>query len=106
VELPAVFDQASDCKISVSHYVNNVLLGAISQAKYQIFDKNDVPVVTKTLGSGISFLNGVTTISLSDSDTLNLVGSYRHECLVRDPMGQDIFILKSSIRFNKTKVRL
>jgi hypothetical protein len=106
MESPASFDQASDCKISISHYVNNVLLGNISQAKYQIFDKNDVALVTKTLGSGITFAAGVTTVSLSDTDTLNLAGSYRHECIVRDPSGQDSFILKANIRFNKTKVRL
>lgn len=105
MDAPATFDQASDCTIAVTAYIDNVLVPAVAQAKYQIFDKDGIAVVTKTLGAGISFSGGVFRIDLTDADTLNLAGSYKQECLIRTPFGQDHYILKAPIRFTATKVR-
>lgn len=101
------FDQAADAVLIINHQVNGEPLGAISAGKYQMFDQDGAVVLTKTLGSGLFFENGAIRISFTEQDTLELFGSYVHECLVRDPRGTDIFVLRSGkIKFKPTKVRL
>lgn len=101
------FDQAADAMLIINHKVAGVPLTAISAGKYQMFDEDGAVVLTKTLGFGLIFDNGAIRIPLTEQDTLNLDGTYTHECLVRDPQGTDIFVLKGGkIKFKPTKVRL
>jgi hypothetical protein len=102
------FDQAADAMLIINHKVAGVPLAAISAGKYQMFDEDGAVVLTKTLGFGLIFDSGAIRIQFTEQDTLNLHGTFAHECVVRDPQGKSIFVLKrpEKIKFEPTKARL
>ena len=102
------YDQAADGILNINHHVSGAPLGAVSAAKYQMFDEDGAVVMTKTLNNGISVVNGVIRVVWNEEDSMDLTGTYLHECVVRDPQGTDLYPLKKGqkIKFNPTRVRL
>jgi hypothetical protein len=75
-------------------------------AKYILINSEGAVVLEKSLGEGISFLDDVYTIHLTDLDTANILGKYTQECIVKDILNNDFFILKESVKVIKTTARI
>ena len=101
-----VFKQASDVYLDITGMINGEPLTSISAAKYIICNLDGDVVVERTLGNGISFNAGVTTVHITDQDSLELTGQYTHECVVKDTLDNDIFILTGRVRVIPTKARI
>lgn len=99
--------QASDVSIEIIPLVNGKALDSVVAATYVLFNKSGV-AVTKTLGNGVVFTsNKRLEVSLTETDTEQLLGTYEQECVIRDFEGKDIFVLESSpINFKKTTGRI
>lgn len=98
--------QAGGGVISLFHLVDEQPIEGIVAGKYQIFDRDNAPVLTLQLGSGISVVDGHINITISSVDCLLLAGPYTHECSVRDVYGRDLFVLTGHIKFIATHVRI
>lgn len=97
--------QAEDFTLRLSSTIDGEPLKAIQKAEAALYSKG-VKVVSKTLGSGIEFIEPTLIVHFNESDTANLSGLHQIECVVRDIAGNDTFILKTTIFFNKTLTRL
>lgn len=104
VELPEAY-QAEDLTLKVSSTIDGQPLKAVQKAEAALYSKG-VKVASKTLNAGIEFNEPTLTIRFNEADTANLSGLHQIECLVRDIAGNDAFILKGTIFFNKTLTRL
>lgn len=97
----ATIDQATDVSIVINTLLDGKVPAGLTHIKYVLFNKSGI-AVTKQLGDGITYANGKITITLSDTDTATLLGSYTQECVARTTDGVDYFPLKAK-PFNITK---
>ena len=100
------FDQAAGAVIRVEHDVDGVPLSGITDAKYELFNTSGNAILTKTFNAGVTFAEGEIVITLTETDTESLNGSYDHCCAVRDAAGKRLFPLKGKIRFERTRSRV
>lgn len=98
--------QASDVYLDVTPDIGGDPLSSIVAAKYIIFDKDGNILVERTFNQGITFSINTVTIHLTDTDTDIPCGSYFHECVVKDPLDNDIFILTGRVRLSNTTARI
>lgn len=98
--------QAAGGVINVTHDVDGVILSGITSAKYQLFNDAAVVVLTNTLGAGISWVDGQVAITITAQQAEQLNGYFTHECVVKDLLGRNLFVLSGPIRFIPTKVRI
>lgn len=80
--------------ITVTVYDSNDQIISITGAqgiKWVVYKRSSgVIYIQKSIGSGITITdgpNGVFEIVLANSDTLNLLGTYNHECELKDASG-------------------
>lgn len=100
------FYQAGGGVLRISHHVDGVPITGITAAKYQLFDRDNNVLLTKALGSGITFETGQLVIVFTPEDFALLAGAFTHECIVRDLQNRSLFVLTGHIRLIPTKVRL
>lgn len=100
------FKQGASGVLNILHDVDNVAITGITAAKYELYGRTGTVLLTKTLGSGIAFVEGKIQIALTEDDTAELSGSYTHECVARDNANRVIYPLKGEIKFDSTKPRL
>jgi len=100
------FNQGTSGIVSILHEVDNVAITGIVAAKYSMYGSAGNVLLTKTLGSGIEFVDGKIKISFSEDDTKELSGKFTHECLVIDSLNRPLFVLTGTIRFTPTRARL
>lgn len=102
----AAVNQATDVSIVINTLLDGKVPAGLSHIKYIIYNKTGI-VVTKEIGSGANYANGKITITLSDTDTADLAGSYTQECIARTTDGVDYFPLTARpFLINKTKARI
>lgn len=105
-EINIEVNQAADTYLVINHEVNGSPLPPLSAAKYIVFDRQGNRLITKTLGDGLDYSVGVVTVHITDEDSLELQGNFKHECVVRDMSDNDIFILTGKIKFKSTTARI
>lgn len=102
----ASIDQATDVSIVINTLLEGKVPEGLTHVKYIVYNKSGV-VITKQLGDGVIYANGKITITLSDTDTANLAGTYTQECIARTTDGVDYFPLKSKpLTITKTTARI
>lgn len=97
--------EASGGVINIQHDVDGVPISGIQAARYQIFNREGVAVLTATLGNGISWSGTSIVITLNAAMTA-LSGFYTHECAAIDTAGRDLIVLDGQIQFKPRKVRI
>jgi hypothetical protein len=77
------------------------LSGALS-GKYGIFDGAGLPLVSKSLGDGISIAANVVTVTLLPADTASMLpGTYAHELEVIDSLAAVHTVYQGGIRVKR-----
>lgn len=92
--------------INIQHAVDGVPIAGLQAAKYMVFDRNNVPVLTLTLGNGISWSGGLIVITITAAMADSLSGLYINECAVIDAESRDLIVLDGQIQFQPRKVRI
>ncbi|MDO6426221.1 hypothetical protein Q4489_04315 [Thalassotalea sp. 1_MG-2023] len=76
----------------------------LSEALYKLYSNNKrVVLLTKTLDDGISRDASTLSISISESDSENLCGTYYHELTIVDPVMGRSTAFKGDIVFQSTE---
>lgn len=86
--------QGSSLTINTTPTIRGLLIPEISAANFIVY-KGANTVLSKTLGSGVSFLNGTLSVDLEPEDTLDLLGSYYYEIVLQtSPVSKTYFAAK------------
>lgn len=99
--------QGADYTIEFPFTLDGIKVNAAAAIEFEI-TKNDTPVLTKTLGNGVTIQSGLISVQLTNANTLALVGYYDFELWivpVTDPSKRH-FIGDGRIHFSKTNSRI
>lgn len=98
--------QATDAVLELYPLLDGKPPANISAATYVIYNRAKTILLTKSF-SQMNYLNGKLTISLSEIDTADLVGTLTHECVARTSDGVDFYPLTAKpISFTTTIARI
>jgi hypothetical protein len=100
------FKQGASALLIIEHDIDDEPVAGIIAAKYELYGRTGQVLITKELGSGVAFNDGNIEISLSDTDTVVLSGSYNHQCVAKDLDNRTFYPLIGDINFGGTKPRL
>lgn len=100
------FKQGASALLVIDHTIDNEPVSGINEAKYELYGRTGQVLITKELGSGIAFNQGKIEVSLTDTDTAGLSGSYNHQCVAKDLADRTFYPLNGDITFSATKPRL
>lgn len=100
------FKQGASALLQIEHDIDEAPVTGISEAKYELYGRTGQVLVTKELGEGIEFSEGLIEIQLTENDTAELSQSYNHQCVAKDLAGLTFFPLNGQITFGATKPRL
>ena len=100
------FKQGASALLQIEHTIDNEPVSGISEAKYELYGRTGQVLITKKLGDGIEFSEGLIEIQLTEDDTATLSASYNHQCVAKDLAGLKFYPLNGAITFGATKPRL
>lgn len=100
------FKQGASALLIIEHDIDDEPVTGITAAKYELYGRTGQVLITKTIGEGIAFTGGNIEISLTDTDTAELSGSYNHQCVAKDLADRTFYPLNEYITFGATKPRL
>jgi hypothetical protein len=87
---------------------NNLSVDISSFNIEYVLYKKDITYLSKTIGSGISFVGGGTTgifdINYLPVDTENIYGNFFHECEITDPTSQVSTVFTGSVTIINSKI--
>lgn len=100
------FKQGASALLQIEHSIDNEPVTGITAAKYELYGRTGQVLISKSLGDGIEFSDGIIEIELTEADTAELNSSYNHQCVAKDVSNRTFYPLSGSITFGATKPRL
>lgn len=87
--------------------IEGVPLSSLNAAIFLVYTFSGTTVLTKSLGNGITFEDGIVKIALDSQDTLNFSGSHKFDCLLGvTAEGPELFPMRGIFDVLPTKARI